>query len=251
MAINTGTNVTKANTYAVLSVPKGVGVTKANTYAVLSVPKGVGVTKSNVYAVVFTGNYNGPIWSISQLPDGVIDTSYTATWDMPNSAPGVTYSVTSGVLPPGLSLVAGTGNKASLESLNGTPTQIGTFTFAVTAQNQYGSSTKIFTVNIDAPSTLASAPVITDSELNYGVLGVAYNNPLTIVGGTSPYTITLQSGEFPPGITLSGTTLSGKPTQIGQFNFVLSVTDANTSTTTQSFDLPVISPGGSNYVWFA
>lgn len=247
MAINTGVNVTKANAYAVLSVPSGVGVVKANAYAVLGAPAGVAVVKANVYATLYTGNYNGPVWNINSMPDATLDTPYSLSWAMANSASPVTYAVTSGSLPPGLSLSTGAGG-TNPGSISGTPTLAGSYSFTLTGTNSYGHASQTFTLNVDKPSTTASAPVITSSALGYAVVNVAYSNTLTIQGGTSPYVLTVVNGSLPPGISLSGLTLSGTPTSEGVFNFTLQVTDANGSSTTQSCQLPVIAPAG-NFSW--
>lgn len=49
---------------------------------------------------------------------------------------------------------------------------------------------------------------------------------LTAVGGTAPYTWRLQSGQLPPGITLSAGQLQGTPTAAGTYFFTLEVKDS-------------------------
>lgn len=53
MAINTGVNVSKTNTYTVISTAfPGVDATKTNAYTVLSIRNGVNMTKANGYVVL-------------------------------------------------------------------------------------------------------------------------------------------------------------------------------------------------------
>jgi len=68
------------------------------------------------------------------------------------------------------------------------------------------------TISGDAPSTFRNTP---------------YTFSYTIGGGTAPLAVTLRSGILPPGLSLSPTgTISGTPTTIGMYPFVVRVTDA-------------------------
>ncbi|MCX7605372.1 MAG: Ig domain-containing protein, partial [Bryobacteraceae bacterium] len=60
------------------------------------------------------------------------------------------------------------------------------------------------------------------------VAGRPYSLPLTAAGGTPPYAWSV-SGSLPPGLSLSGATLSGTPAQAGTYNFVLTVNDSAAS----------------------
>lgn len=60
-------------------------------------------------------------------------------------------------------------------------------------------------------------------------LGEAYTAPITVAGGTGPYTLRLVSGSLPPGIALSNTQLSGTPTRSGTYKFTLEATDSTLS----------------------
>ncbi|AGW40536.1 hypothetical protein O159_03130 [Leifsonia xyli subsp. cynodontis DSM 46306] len=66
----------------------------------------------------------------------------------------ITFAVTSGSLPAGLSLDASSGK------ISGIPTTPGTATFAITASNPYGSATQKDTITIAsaAPAPAAAAP---------------------------------------------------------------------------------------------
>ncbi|MDQ4502438.1 Ig domain-containing protein [Sinomonas sp. ASV322] len=138
--------------------------------------------------------------------------------------PAPAFAVTSGALPPGLTLDAATG------SLAGTPSTAGTYTFAVTATNAMGSAA--------CPSvtiTVHPALVITSGgTLSGGTVGAAYTATLTATGGDgSPYVWSLAPGStLPPGLTLTGNTITGTPTQAGTYAFTVSVNDPVTQTLT-------------------
>lgn len=130
-----------------------------------------------------------------------------------NATPGVTttYAVTSGSLPPGLTLNAD-------GTITGTPTVSGVYAFTVTATN--GSRT----ANANVSYTVLAAP----TALNYAspvtyTSGVAIspNNPNPTGGAPSSYTIT--SGSLPAGLSVNPTTgvITGTPTASGSFSVTI------------------------------
>jgi len=54
----------------------------------------------------------------------------------------------------------------------------------------------------------------------------SWNLSTTVKNGTAPYTFEHVGGTLPPGLEVSGSTLSGTPTTPGTYNFTLKVTDA-------------------------
>lgn len=70
-------------------------------------------------------------------------------------------------------------------------------------------------------------------------VGEAYTASLQVAGGVGPYTLRLASGRLPDGLTLSGSTLSGKPTKAGLFNFTVEASDASLSTKASPMSLTV------------
>jgi hypothetical protein len=58
-----------------------------------------------------------------------------------------------------------------------------------------------------------------------------FSQSLTATGGTTPYTWTVASGTLPQGLALTGATISGTPTQAGQYPVVLNVADSTGLTT--------------------
>jgi N-acetylneuraminic acid mutarotase len=103
------------------------------------------------------------------------------------------------------------------------------------------------------PPVAATRLVIATESLPDGMAGSLYNNvTLIAVGGTEPYTWSLNSGELPPELSLStGGVISGtiSPTAQGTYSFVVRVDDStpapNAQFDTQRYSISVNTPGPS------
>ncbi|WP_093286165.1 putative Ig domain-containing protein [Pseudoxanthomonas sp. CF125] len=129
------------------------------------------------------------------------------------------WTLASGALPAGLTF-----NASGL--LAGTPTARGNHTFTVQAtDNTSLTATKSYTLTVANP-TLSLSPPNPTAAVN----GVAYSFTFTAVGGVAPYTLAHEvvSGSLPPGLSLSGATLSGTPSAVGSYTFGIRVTDSST-----------------------
>lgn len=136
--------------------------TGANGTASLSLPDGVTLSDTTEL-YVFNEQYNGdyktdyasPLQSISPAPaqapsittttlqGGKVGEAYSQTLAATGTTP-ITWSIDSGSLPAGLSL--------SGDTISGTPTTAGTFTFTVKATNSAGSDTQELSIVIQAAS---------------------------------------------------------------------------------------------------
>lgn len=109
-----------------------------------------------------------PTITTTDLPNGTVDTAYSQTLTADGTAP-ITWSVTGGDLPDGLSLNESTGE------ISGTPTAETAekdFTFTVTATNDAGSDDKKFTLTIGvAPVYSITAEPL---KLDFGTLTEGY-----------------------------------------------------------------------------
>ena len=153
----------------------------------------------------------------SSLAAGTNGAAYSQALQASGGTPGYIWSITSGTLPTGLSLAAGTG------VISGTPTASGTATFTVTVSDSGNpAQTKSSATSmVIAPSTLA----ITSSTLSSGTNGTAYSQTLQAGGGTPGYSWSITSGSLPTGLTLAASTgvISGTPSASGTSNFTVSV----------------------------
>ncbi len=177
-------------------------------------------------AYTLTINAAGLTVSPNTLANGTVGAAYSGTVTASGGTSPYTFAITAGALPPGVTLASGGG-------LSGTPTAGGTFNFTVTATDDTGagsggpfSGSNAYTVTVASP-TIAVAP----GSLPPGTFGASYNETITALGGTGPYTFAVTSGSLPGGLTLAtGGALTGTPTASGTFNFTVTATDASTGT---------------------
>ena len=99
---------------------------------------------------------SAPVITTTATPRGDIGQRYTTRlMATRNNHSPMLWNVFSGSLPPGLSLHTTTG------VIEGVPTQNGTFTFTIAAENMGGSSTRVFTIVIGPAATPAPTPIPT------------------------------------------------------------------------------------------
>jgi hypothetical protein len=89
-------------------------------------------------------------------------------------------------------------------------------------------------------SPVQAQPSIFPSPLPNGQVGTPYNTSLMATGGTPPYTWSTVTGALPPGLSLSSTgIISGTPTTVGTFSFVVQVTDTVPASSQQGFFITI------------
>ncbi len=172
----------------------------------------------------------------ASVPNGTSGVAYNVSLHATGGRGGYFgWSLASGSLPLGLNINDGA-NFTGL--LSGTPTQTGTFLFTVSMIDNSGyQPQRSYSMTI-VPASLQ----ITTSSLSNATVGVNYTNQLQASGGTTPYTWTLALGSqpLPAGLNIdTNGVISGMPTTAGTNNFIVRVTDHNSSTTTRALTLIV------------
>ncbi len=167
----------------------------------------------------------------SPLPDATASLPYRQVFSVTGGSGSYTYGVI-GALPPGLVL--------SGDTLSGTPTRTGTFTFGIIAEDAYACpASRPYTLAVVCP-----AITLSPASLPAAVKGQAYDQALTPSAGVSPFTFDLTGGALPDGITLSSDgVVSGTPSVSGSFNLTVTVTDANGCTGTGSYTFATYTSG--------
>jgi hypothetical protein len=178
------------------------------------------ITATNAFgtgSVQLSLTVNSPpsITTISPLTAAQAGAAYSQTLAASGSTP-VTWAVTGGALPAGLTLSASTG------VISGTPTALGAFTFTVSATNAFGASSVPFTLTVNSAPSITTA-----SPLPAAQTGTAYSQTLAASGST-PITWTVTAGSLPTGLTLNTSTgvISGTSTALGVATFTVTAANA-------------------------
>lgn len=178
------------------------------------------------------------VFSTTSLPNGTYNASYTATVAATGGAGTLSYAVTTGSLPAGLSMT-------SAGAISGKLTAGGTSSFTVTASDPYGdSATQNLSITVTYP-----AIVITPASgaLAGGTYKVAYSQTLTATGGSgSHYSWSVTSGTASLGalnLTVSsGGSIGGTPQAVGTATFSVQVQDSAGNTQTADYTIAVTYP---------
>jgi gliding motility-associated-like protein len=250
-------NGTVGTTYPTQIVPAATGGTTPYTYTAINLPPGlvfnevtreitgtpsqVGTFVVPVTATDGNGNTVSQDYTIivrdplllpaATLANGTVGMPYP-TQTIPSATGGTNTYVYSSPVPvaPGLTF------NPSTREITGTPTQSGTFTVPITVVD---GDNKVVTTNytIVVGNPLVLAPkVLVDGTVNVVYPGETIP---AATGGTGPYTYT--STTLPAGLAFNATTrqVTGTPTQSGNYNLTITVTDAANTTVSQTYALRV------------
>jgi large repetitive protein len=143
-----------------------------------------------------------------------------------------TWSLASGVLPPGLAL-------SPAGVLSGTPTAEGSWQFDIAARNGAQSDTETFAISVRQPLVVTSP--FAPAPRSTAEVGIRFGKSAAVTGGSGSYTWSVTSGSLPPGLTLDPAkgTIAGTPTVAGSFRFVLTASDTEGRKTSANSALSV------------
>jgi len=183
-----------------------------------------------------------PVLSITttSLKNGTTNIAYSDAVVTTGGVAPVTFSITSGALPHGLSLNANTG------AITGTPdttaNNFGTFNFTVQATDKAippQTPSKALSITIMPP-----ALSITNTNLPGGQVGISYSGKVQTSGGFPPLVFSVSLGSLPTGLTLNANTgaITGMPTVANQFLFTIKVVDAAAQVASQAYGVTIAPP---------
>jgi Putative Ig domain len=159
----------------------------------------------------------------ASLPGGQIGSGYQALLTASDGTAPYTWGLSSGSLPIGLSLSAGT--------ISGTPAIAGTSSFVLSVTDSSTPVPQTFKQSLSINIATSVSPLqVTTNFLPNDEAGSPYSISLSATGGTSAYTWSISSGTLPSGLTLNPSTgtISGTPTVAGALNFTVQVRDSTT-----------------------
>lgn len=171
------------------------------------------------------------------LPGATAGTAYSQTLTASGGVAAYSFALSAGSLPAGLTLSTG-------GALSGTPTEAGSFPITVTATDANGQTgSRAYTLVVGAP-TLTMTPAPGTLSAPYGV---PFSQTFAVSGSPGPYN-RVMIGSLPTGLTISGYTISGTPTQLGSFNISIMMVDSGLTGTgapfsiTQNYTIEVAAP---------
>ncbi|MBQ7216561.1 MAG: putative Ig domain-containing protein, partial [Synergistaceae bacterium] len=167
------------------------------------------------------------------LPSGKTGTEYLS-YIVAKSESAMSWDIADGSLPDGLTLDEASG------TLSGTPTTAGTYSFVVEVYNDNYITAKPYTLDIMDGS--ASTISIATTKLNDASTYTPYSAALATSGAGTP-TWSVESGfTLPSGLTLDSDTgiISGTPTKVGTFTFMLRAEVSSTNYDTKLLTLKVV-----------
>jgi large repetitive protein len=220
------------------SLPAGLSIS-ATTGAISGTPTATGTANFTVQVKDSDGATATAAASITivaslsltnTLPNGTVGVAYSATIGAAGGTTPYTCTII-GNLPAGLSLSGCT--------VSGTPTTAGSSTVTVKVTD---ASNPVQTVSGNETIVIAPAALTLSNTLPNGTVGVAYSASIGAGGGTTPYTCSI-AGNLPPGLSLTGCTVSGSPTIAGPYPITVTVTDSgNPAQHVNANETVVISP---------
>ncbi len=231
-------------TYAVTqgALPGGLTLS-ASSGAISGTPSAAGnftftITATDFAGAIATRQYTVSIASsvltvsTTSLSNAVVNISYSAQLQASGGSPPYTFSITSGSLPAGLTLAAGT--------ISGTPTATGSSSFTVQVQDSaQNTATRALTLTV-----VGSGLVVTTQSLPQAVVNTIYTTTLSAAGGSgSGYTWSLAAGSnpLPTGLVLSSSgILSGTATATANTTITVQVTDSVGTVATKQFVFSVV-----------
>lgn len=170
----------------------------------------------------------------TKIPPGDIGTPYTLEVAVSGGIGTQTSKISTGALPPGLSLTPNT------TTITGTPTADGSYDVTLQVTDASGTSTLPLNITISKALQL-------ESSFPYGIVGTPYSHQIQTTGGYSDkeYEVT---GTLPDGLEVNETTgvIFGTPTTPGTSALQVTVTDGVT-TVESPVVLQIVSPVEVSY----
>lgn len=183
----------------------------------------------------------------ASLPQGFVGAAYSGTITTNGGVTPLTFGISSGSLPPGLSLSQGGQITGTIPTSATQPS----YPFTVTVTDSAVPTHQTFSLPTSIAVGVPPNFHITTTSLPNGATAAGYSALLQAQGGIPPYTWTLVSGQLPAGLTLASESnntgsISGNPIIAGTSTFTVQVTDSDSVDTPQTATFPITIGTGTN-----
>ena len=191
-------------------------------------PLQVRVQDSSVPSQLVTVNLSlvvagAPALAVSATPlvDGSLGVEYAAGVGYIGGRAPYAWSVSSGSLPPGLTLEPASG------MIVGVPTAAGSYPFTIRATDSSSPTSETSSADVKI-AIEGPALAVASQSLPRATQGSPYTGTLRASGGTPPYTWALTAGSLPAGLKLEPLdgVISGTPTGPGTTSFTVRAVDS-------------------------
>lgn len=190
---------------------------------------GIGSVESNAYSI----NVPALAPASGALPGAMVGMAYSQTFSATGGLGGYSFAISSGALPAGLSLSSGGG-------LSGTPTEAGSFSFAITLSAAGGYSSAPYAYTLDVSG---AAPVAQDVTANVPYGGNSIPISLQIVGdGVSGVAVVTAPAHGTTAIAGLGILYTPVTGYVGTDSFTYTATNASGTSAPALVSITVAAP---------
>ncbi|MGA3016229.1 MAG: putative Ig domain-containing protein [Bryobacteraceae bacterium] len=228
-------------TWSATGLPPGL-ILNSGTGAITGAPTAAGTFSVAISLTSQVGNASTvlPLTVIAPVPPlqittypvllaGTAGVPYTGSIAATGGTSPYTFAIVRGTLPAGLTF-------SPAGSFGGTPVAFGSSSFTVQVTDSVGgTNARDFTLVI-APAKLT----LTTPPLSNTILATPLSIQFTATGGVPPYTF-VEFGTLPPGTQFSSSgALTGTPTALGTYQFLVFVDDTTGASASQTFSITIV-----------
>ncbi|MCY1019503.1 lamin tail domain-containing protein [Pyxidicoccus sp. MSG2] len=176
---------------------------------------------------------DGPRLPAIEPSPTTVGVAYEVMLSATGGAAPLSYALTGGQPPPGLSF------SSTDAKLSGTASESGEFSITLSVRDAAGSEdTRTWSLKV------WPAPYLGEETAPNGTVGSSYEHTFACTGGRPPLRWSVVDGQLPAGLSLSPEgVVSGTPLGSGSYSFTLRVQDASGATSEARRGLPVLAPG--------
>jgi large repetitive protein len=238
--LTTASSGTSLSTCSATGLPAGLSInnscrisgnpTSAGSYTI------VVTATSSPGGTTATMTYTGTVYAriaITTTPSAnqQINLAYSQTSTVTGGVPPISYFISAGTLPAGLTLDASTG------TVSGIPTTAGAFSYTITALDSYLISHGGLSSSSVISGIIAATPIqINTTSLNTFEVGASFSQTLAVQLVSGASLSSCSATGLPVGLSINNScAISGTPTSSGAYSIVVTATSSTSATTTKTY----------------